>query len=95
MTAKRLPAVEVEWIDSVGTSGWGKYERTDMRCRSVGMLYSRDKDRIVLCLNQSAYSQGDYMEIPQSAIKRVTRLRGNMPHKSKKPNYPGKRKKKT
>ena len=77
--AQRLPRmVKVDWIDSMGTSGWGALgEPSDLNCSSVGFLKERSKDRIVIYQNLSHNrgTGGDYMEIPACAIKRVRTLK--------------------
>ena len=75
-TPQKINPVMVDWIDSIGQSGWGSYDHvTDMRCTSVGHLIKRDKNGIVLALNKSAYNHGDYITIPAVAIKKVRRLK--------------------
>lgn len=69
------PLVRVDWIDSVGQAGWGDYnDDTDLYCVSAGHLVSKDRKRIVLALNRSAYGYGDYITIPRVAVRRITVL---------------------
>ena len=73
---KFAPPVLVEWIDSVKDSGWMDMPPdTDLRCATFGMLVHNDKHRVVVAQNRSAYGFGDYMSIPTSAVRRITRLR--------------------
>ena len=73
--SKKIKPVRVDWVDSMGHSGWRDYEPAEMSCVSVGMLYKENKDSIVIALNKSAYNHGDYMEIPKVAIKSITKLK--------------------
>lgn len=73
--SKEKPAVEVRWIDSMQSSGWHKYEKSDLACRSVGILYEKNKDNVVLAMNQSAYTHGDYITIPTIAITKIRKLK--------------------
>lgn len=77
MAIKKFQAVEVDWVDSMNTSGWSGYERSDLRCRSVGMLVERTADRVVLSLqmHKKSLSVGHIIEIPASAVKRVKKLK--------------------
>lgn len=72
--AKQNKPVVVEWDDSMSSSGWRDYEKSDMVCYTVGMLHKDEKDRVVIAQNKSAYGFGDYMEIPKVAIKKIKRL---------------------
>jgi len=67
--------VYVEWIDSMGSGGWGIYKPGDMRCVSVGHLVQKTKDRVVIALSRSAHTDGDHMEIPMFAVKKIRRLK--------------------
>ena len=73
--SKEKPAVEVRWIDSMKSSGWHEHKLSNLECRSVGILYEKHKDRIVLALNSSQYVHGDYIEIPMIAVKKIRRLK--------------------
>jgi len=73
--SKKKPAVEVEWIDSMGSSGWHELKNADLRCRTVGILYEKKKDRIVIAQNESVHVYGDYIEIPVSAVKKIRKLK--------------------
>ena len=75
MSKKKTPAVRVDWIDSMGSSGWHEHRKSDLRCTSVGMLYDETDESVVIALNRSAYNHGDYIEIPKIAIKKITKLK--------------------
>ena len=75
MSKKEYPAVEVEWIDSINSGGWREVPKSDMSCRSVGMLVEKSKDRIILAQNNSAFCAGHYTEIPRIAVKRIRKLK--------------------
>ena len=68
-------AVEVRWIDSIGTGHWGSKPETKMECVTVGLLVERRKDRIVLAMSRSHYGDGHHWEIPACSIRRVRRLK--------------------
>lgn len=65
----------VEWIDSMGQSGWGKHSEADLRCVTVGILIRKEADRIILAMNKSAHSHGEYMNIPLVAVRRIRKLK--------------------
>lgn len=75
MTQKRK-IVLVKWIDSMQTGGWRHKEaaRSNMNCMSCGFLVERTRDYIILALNMSAYTDGDYIQIPMVAVKSVKTL---------------------
>jgi len=71
--------VYVEWIDSVGTSGWHPKSAAEhpsiMTCVTVGNLISKTKDRLIISLSTSQYQHGDIMEIPVIAVTKIKKLR--------------------
>lgn len=68
--------VLVEWIDSIGVSGWHHvHEKSNMNCVSVGHLIKKDTDRIIICLNKNDQQHGELMEIPKVAIKKIRKLK--------------------
>lgn len=68
--------VYVEWIDSMSISGWNDNpSRSDLRCASVGHLIFKDKDRVRISLNKSAYQTGEVIEIPMLAVKKIKKLK--------------------
>jgi hypothetical protein len=77
---KKLPIVEVEWVDSRRNGGWSSREDyMDVEvpdCRSAGYLLTSNRKHIVLVLNQDDANGNvcDSMTIPRSAIRKVTRL---------------------
>lgn len=74
---KPMPIVEVIWIDSNGHSGWRQAEkwaeeRTDLTCRSVGYLLSKDREQVRLMQSQSATGcLADAIEIPRVAVLEI------------------------
>lgn len=75
--SKKCKIVIVEWVDSMGSSGWHDYTETNMDCVSAGHLIAVKKDRVVIAMNKSMHNStyGDYMEIPKAAIKKISRIR--------------------
>ena len=76
--AKRHPKarpVIVRWIDSISTGGWCNDPRSKMECTTVGHLVERTKKGVTVALNRSHYGNGDFIEIPASAIRSVRRLK--------------------
>ncbi len=71
----KVKPVVVRWVDSTGISGWSKYTASKMECTTVGHLVEKTKDRVVIALNRSQYNDGDYMEIPNVAIKSIKKLK--------------------
>ncbi len=70
-----LHPVEVTWIDSMSTIGWGTaHEEANMECTSVGYLLRSRKDRVAIVQNHGPYSIGEIIEIPKVAVKRIRRL---------------------
>jgi len=80
--------VEVEWIDSSGTSGWHPesealtdLQRPDhMLCCTIGYVIHEDSDKIVLTSSFAAQGAGmrdvgDVIAIPQFAIRDRRTLR--------------------
>lgn len=81
---KRPAVVEVEWIDSMGHSGWGRREARiedldridEMDHVSVGYLLKRNKQYVAVALSVGRIGNvGDTIQIPRVAIRRVTVLR--------------------
>ena len=70
--------VRVDWVDSTKSSGWREYEKTDLRCSSVGILVESDPDRVVIALSlshaDSTIRYANFLEIPIEAVKKVTKL---------------------
>jgi len=68
--------VLVEWVDSMGSSGWHQeYKISSLKCTTIGHYYAEYQDRIVVALNKSEYCYGDYMDIPRLSIKKITMLK--------------------
>lgn len=67
--------VRVDWIDSVGTSGWRDIPDSDPRCISVGHHLGKKDGLLKIAMNKSAYGYGDYMSIPIVTVRRLTVLR--------------------
>lgn len=70
--------VIVNWIDSFGSSGWGKDPKEDynLNCQTVGFLIRKSKDRVFLALNLAATGTiGDTIQIPLVAVKKIRRLK--------------------
>lgn len=68
--------VMVEWIDSMQDPGWShKKTPGDLRCVTIGNLLSRTPKSIMIALSKSAHCDGDAIEIPMVAVKRVRRLK--------------------
>ena len=78
---RKLPLVEVEWVDSCADSGWRsvKKERTDnpnLRCSTVGYLFEEHRTYVKIAQSLSAHeSVADLVAIPRSAIRKMTVLR--------------------
>lgn len=72
--------VEVEWVDSASTGGWGHpdaFIKSGLaRCRTVGYVLERTKDHIVVVQNvgDDTGRVGESMAIPASCIRSVRRL---------------------
>lgn len=78
----KLNKVEVEWIDSCKSNGWGslKYhvgELTFSRCWSVGYVIQEDKKSISLAqsLSEDTKNIADVISIPKVAIKTIKKLK--------------------
>lgn len=81
MSKAKLNLVLIEWVDSIGSSGWKHdFEQSDMRCVSAGHLIEKTKDRIIIAMNKSLHADGygDYMEIPLCAVTKITKLKSKM-----------------
>lgn len=70
--------VYVEWLDSDSMHGWnGKNNLDHMvndqmhKCQSVGMLYKKTKDRIVLVQSIGESTVGEVLRIPMFAITKI------------------------
>ena len=79
---KRLPLVEVEWIDSGTTKGWRALDyykdEKPLECRTAGYLVRRDKRVIVIVQSQNFNDDGTLNQLGESmTIPRicVTHLR--------------------
>lgn len=71
----KVTPVVVRWVDSIGTSGWRSDYDSRLECTSVGHLVEKNKQGVVICLNKSHYTCGDYIEIPRSSIKSIKKLK--------------------
>ena len=77
---KKLPIVEVEWVDSSGRGGWHSREdhraQTPSHILSVGYLVKSTKRHVTIL--QSADTEVDLAEgsttIPRSAIRSIRKL---------------------
>jgi hypothetical protein len=80
--------VDVTWIDSQSMSGWEEIstktknaKRTNLTCRTVGILASETKDRISILQSVAYNNDGrvisgtDMIVIPKSAIKKIRKLK--------------------
>lgn len=68
--------VIVDWIDSVGASGWHRPEHSDMNCCSVGSLISKTKKSILLSQSKDSRDMvNNVIEIPIAAILRIRKLK--------------------
>jgi hypothetical protein len=83
---RRLPArVEVEWLDSVGDTGWQPVNKAHaappkMRCLSVGYVFERRRGYLKLVQSLSAEDAVDNtISIPRSAIRKITPLQAKEP----------------
>ena len=74
---KRYPKVRpvvVRWLDSTSTSGWNVKPGASLECVTVGHILKKNKERISLCMNRSEHGNGEIMEIPICAVKKIKRL---------------------
>lgn len=74
--------VEVRWIDSMGTPGWGAdktgkggWKTTRHECVTVGTLVKKGRKTVAIALNRSHYSHGEMIEIPRCAVLSMRKLR--------------------
>ena len=74
MKKNKIVVVRIDWMDSMKSSGWHRFTKSKMDCVTVGMLYKEFLDRYVIAMNWSRHGCGDYMEIPKSAVVKVTKL---------------------
>ena len=77
---KPMPLVEVDWLDSVTTGGWGRprafRKKGALRCRTAGYLFSEDEARLVVVQSQAENGDlADSMTIPRAAVLGVAVLR--------------------
>lgn len=75
MKHKQGDPIQVEWVDTMQSSGWHDLKPTDIRCKTIGMYHSEDKEKLAIAQSKSAYGYGDYIEIPKVSIKRVRKLK--------------------
>jgi hypothetical protein len=76
--SKRLPIVEVIWVDSAFNRGWGERESKTSamgtsECRTAGYLLYKD-DKVIKIAMTSAdgdVSVGDGMSIPMGCVSKV------------------------
>jgi hypothetical protein len=83
---RRLPTrVEVEWLDSVGDTGWQPVKKAratppKMRCLSVGYVFERRRGYVRLVQSLSDEDSVDNtISIPRSAIRKITPLQAKEP----------------
>ncbi len=84
MSSQKLPQiVEIEWVDSVGTSGWqgveGRVAATltiDMDHRTAGYLLKSDPAFVVIAQSVGDHNPtcADTIQIPRRAIKRIVKI---------------------
>lgn len=67
--------VLVEWVDSMGASGWRTADQANLKCVTIGNLLYKKKDRICVALNTSAYGNGDWIEIPICSVRKIKKLK--------------------
>lgn len=77
---RRLPRVEVTWIDSSSSHGWdtlaGLRQERLVECRTVGYLVRNSRDRLNVVQSFSEWGKGsETWVIPRANIRRVRRLR--------------------
>jgi len=69
----------VEWVDSVGTSGWEHIESLapmpTARVRTLGFLIENNKDSIIIAMSISQKGLFSRLSIPKVAIKKVKRVK--------------------
>lgn len=75
---KPMPVVEVLWVDSHAYGGWKSPEEWTedlaeaMWCRSIGWLYARTRQQLVLMQSQgTAGKLSDAIVIPRCAVRQV------------------------
>ena len=79
---KKPKWVVVNWLDSMGESGWHKYDPTKwdlegMKHISVGHLIDWNEDFILISLSQNVETpavKGDFFQIPTVAIRSVREI---------------------
>ena len=70
----RMKYVKVVWKDSIFEAGWRKYTKSKMKCITVGILYKKLKDRVIIAQSKSPYQYGEYLEIPKCSIIKIIKL---------------------
>lgn len=70
MAHKRAKIVNVEWIDSSSTLGWGRKPESTLKCSSIGHLVDETKQKITIAQNydHDNGTYGQFTEIPKVAI---------------------------
>ncbi len=78
---KKLPIVEIEWLDSQSQGRWGSragYEKTcDVaECTTIGYLLSKDSRKVTVVQTRHPLQDDvlDAISIPTAAIKRIRRI---------------------
>lgn len=79
---KTMRRVEVEWIDSNFSRGWGSLDtiRKEMdvaTCRSVGYVLEKTPKVLKLIMSHSGTSASDGLSIPRVAIRKIRSLRSD------------------
>lgn len=76
----------VQWRDSVGTSGWQPHfdGSENLNCLSCGFLWSEDKDRVIIHMNDSDWGGGDFMSIPRECVVEIIPLEKKISRRGKK-----------
>jgi hypothetical protein len=74
------PLVKVVWVDSFKTTGWLQYPGTGRGlgyCETLGyrMIDDETDEWLVIAMNYSEFGYGDYMTIPQVAVKHIKELK--------------------
>lgn len=79
--ARKLPLVEVSWVDASSTHGWmdrdqAREEANPIECLTVGRLIRNDKETTAVAQTISEEGKfGEVWAIPAQWVKRVRRLR--------------------
>ncbi len=77
---RRLPRVEVEWLDIVECAGWTDLDDVmkvkPEPCRSIGYLLDVTGDVVrLISSNAGALGQSNYQVLPRGVVKSIHRLR--------------------